>query len=678
MPIAAVIFLLLQIAFGFLFLTFLDPENKLSRAEIFFKSVVLGLAASSFLLLLLLLVLRSWSAVIPLLWVLLIISGIFTLWKRFRSIRFRTLPGVNLSFIFSFSSLGLLAAVFLYSAILLGVFILDGQGFPLTILKGWGDSAYHLDMISRLKTADPFTLEQPIVAGERLTYPFVVNLLSAVYERIGFSRIVAWHLPVFLFGISFLFLVFLFGKRIFENSKYAFALVLLVFFGGGMGFIWFFQDLWVAWGSGGASAFFSTLTDPPHEYTHLDIRTGGKPSSFNVPHNIVWIVPVISFLSHQRSFVSGTSVATIIFFGFLLYRGSPKLWGWGAPWGMIPFLHTHTFIAVTIILVFWFFYDVKNWLSWLKGGVLGTILALPQVIYLASGGLAGLKGPSFFKPWLGWMMCTHYQSWYSCDPNVEDIDLNPFWFWTKNFGLVFWGWILAICALIIPRLKEQNYFSGISPFLLPSFALFLLPHIMLFQPWEFDNNKILFYWWILASVSSIFLFQNLSKGRRIISTVFIIFIMLSIFSGMVDVLARISDFRENHYGYYGAKEVEVAEWIKENTEPNARFLTGDDPTQFIPMLTGRSIYLGYPGWLWSQGKRELTEFRRERALSFLSSGNPALICGDGIRYILWDSDLIRTYPNADYNKVRSASNVVFSQDIGSEKREILKIQCTRY
>ena len=478
--------------------------------------------------------------------------------------------------------------------------------------------------------------------------------------------------------MSFLFLVFLLGKRIFGDSKYAFALVLLVFFGGGVGFIWFFQDLWIAWDKGGTGAFISTLTDPPHEYTHLDNRSGGKPPGFDAPHNIVWIVPVISFLSHQRSFVSGASVATVIFFGFLLYRGSPKLWRWGVLWGMIPFLHTHTFIAVTIVLVFWFFYDLKNWFSWVKGGILGSVLALPQVIYLTSGGLAGLDDPSFFKPWLGWMMCTHYKSWYSCDPNVEGVDLNPFWFWTKNFGLVFWGWILAIYALVIPKLDGQNYSSRISPFLLPSLALFLLPHVMLFQPWEFDNNKILFYWWILASISSIFFFQNLSIGRPAISPVFIIFVTLSIFSGMIDVLARISDFNENHYGYYGAKEVEAAEWIRENTERNARFLTGDGPTQFIPMLTGRSIYLGYPGWLWSQGKRELTEFRRGRASSFLSSGNPTLICEDGVSYILWDRDLVRAYPNADRNKVYLVSNVVFSQHLGSEKREILKIKCTKY
>jgi hypothetical protein len=542
---------------------------------------------------------------------------------------------------------------------------------------GWGDIAYHLDMIGRLKTADPFLLEQSIASGERLTYPFLINLLSALYERIGFSKLIAWHLPVFLFGVSFFFLIFLLGKRIYRDSKFSLVLVLLVFFGAGIGFLWFFQDLWVAWHRGGVEAFFSTLKDPPHEYTHLDNRTGGKPSSFDALHNIVWIVPAISFLSHQRSFVSGASVVALIFLGFLSYRGSSKLWRWGIVWGMIPFLHTHTFIGISVILFCWFFYDTKNWLSWLKGGILGIIIALPQIMFLMPAQLLGREGSSFFKPWLGWMTCTHNRKWYVCDPNGNGVDSSLFWFWTKNFGSVFWVWIVAICAFFILKGERQKeYRSKTKPFIFPSLLLFILPNVMLFQPWEFDNNKVLFYWWILASICSLFLFQTLFESRRVVPYIFIIFVTISVYSGMIDVLARIPNSR--YYGYYGQKDIEVSKWIRENTKPNDRFLTSDSVTQFIPILTGRPIYLGFPGSLWSQGKNDLIQERRQRAWSFLVSGNPWLICEDGIKYVFWDSDLLRTYPKSKYERVLLRSNVVFSQNLGSGKREILEIRCPQY
>jgi len=33
-------------------------------------------------------------------------------------------------------------------------------------------------------------------------------------------------------------------------------------------------------------------------------------------------------------------------------------------------------------------------------------------------------------------------------------------------------------------------------------------------------------------------------------------------------------------------------------------LSNNYADQFIPMLTGRKIYLGYTGWLWTQGNNE--------------------------------------------------------------------------
>lgn len=672
MPVFGVLFLVLQIAPGFLLSAFLDPEKKLSRAETLFASVALGSASSAFLLLSLLLITRSWSAALPLLWISLIASGVLVLLRTVKGKGLSLPAGVDFRFIFSGSSAVLLALLLLYYAILLGVFFIDELGFPSAILKGWGDVAYHLDMIGRLKTADPFVLEHPIVSGGRLTYPFMINLLSALYERIGFSKSVAWHLPVFLFGTGFFFLIFLLGNRIYRDAKFAAVLVLLVFFGGGIGFLWFFQDIGAAWQNGGADAVVSTLTDPPHEYTHLDNRTGGKSTNFDAPHNIVWIVPAVSFLSHQRSFVFGASVAVLLFLGFLLYRGSPKLWRWGILWGMIPFLHAHTFIAVSIIIAFWFFYDIKNWVSWLKGGVLGGIIALPQILFLMPEGV-GSEGSSFFRPWLGWMTCPHGIKWYACDPGAEGVDSNPLWFWTKNFGFVFFAWIIGVCVFFLSKRNEETY-SKIKPFLLPSLVLFLLPNVMLFQPWEFDNNKILYYWWIFAIIISLFLFQTF-WSRTIVPFIFIVFVALSAYSGMIDVLARVSNFSENHHGYYGTKEVKMSEWIRENTEPNDRFLSGDGATQFIPMLAGRPIYLGYPGWLWTQGKSDLTQFRGARARSFLLSGNPSQVCEDGIKYVLWDNDLLRTYPGANRSIISSAAEVVFSQNLGYEKREILEIKC---
>jgi len=107
---------------------------------------------------------------------------------------------------------------------------------------GWGDSAYHLDMIGRLKTVDPFMLEHPVISGEQ--------------------------------------------------------------------------------------------------------------AASESPLNIVWIVTTISFFSHQRSFATGASLALLIFLGFISSRRDLNIWRWVIVWGIIPFWHTHSFIAFSII-IFW-------------------------------------------------------------------------------------------------------------------------------------------------------------------------------------------------------------------------------------------------------------------------------------------------------------------------------------
>jgi len=413
---------------------------------------------------------------------------------------------INFRYLLSPITLGFVIFLLIYLAVLFGFLIIDEKGFPLAVSLGWGDSAYHLNMIGRLKAADPFILDHPVISGEKLSYPFMINLLSALYERIGFSKIIAWNLPIFSFGVSSFFLIFLLGKRIFSNQKFSLALVILFFFGGGIGFLWFFQDLSVAWGEGGINSFLSTLIDPPREYTHLENRDfSGEQAASESPLNIVWIVPVISFFSHQRSFAAGASLALRIFLGFIAYRRDQGIWRWGLVWGMMPFWHAHSFLAVSIIIFCWFFYDLNNWRSWLKGGILGSIIALPQIIFLISA----TWNSSFFRPHLGWMMCTHNNNWYSCDKGVAGVDTNPLWFWTKNFGCVFWIWIIAVSTFLFMKGKNKDEFrSKITPFIVPSLVLFTITNVFLFQPWEFDNNKIIFYWWIFASISSIAFFST--------------------------------------------------------------------------------------------------------------------------------------------------------------------------
>jgi hypothetical protein len=670
-PIATLL-IYLEIALGYHLTRFIDPDGRLTRLETLFASIVLGLTSSAFMLLVFLLTLRSWEASVIALYAVLSAGGAALLWKLYKT----GLPeGLALRPRVAPSHIILVLLLALYVALAAGVFFVDAHGIPSAILKGWGDSAYHLDMISFLKTQDPFRLEQPNASGTPLTYPFLINLQSALYERVGFPLLLAWHIPLLLYGSSFFFLIWSLGKRVLGESGVATAFLALVLFGGGIGFLWFLSDIRTAFEAGGFREAAHTFLNPPHEYTHLDLRTSGKHKEMESPVNIVWIVPAISFLTHQRSFPAGASLAALVLIGAIAYRGRKPLGRWGIVWGMTPLTHTHSFLALTIILALLFLYDLKNWASWMRASLAGGAIALPQVLYLASGLGFGEKS-HMLKPHLGWLMCTHDASWLRCDPGVEGVDTNPLWFWTKNFGAVFWMWLFSVTApLLLKGGRMEGFLKNAKPLVLPSLALFILPNVMLFQPWAFDNNKLLYYWWWLASLlSCLLLWSLMSKGPRRAAALSL-FVAAATLSGMIDVTARVGHFTKDHFMLYSPEDETSAKWIRENTLPSDAFLTGDNSSQFVPKLTGRPIFLGYPGWLWSQGKGHIVEERKEAATRYLTTGDPGIICPYGVEYVVWDRELTRTYPTANKDLVLRGARRVYAEKLEGGEREILRIEC---
>lgn len=670
----ALLIFFLQFSVGFLLISYIDQGKKLTRAERYLAIIVLGPTTCSFILLCLLLQLSSWHISLYFLYAILTICSLFSFLRIYKSNLYKQISiSFSTSSVKSISFWIMLIILCLYSGVLFGSLLINEQGFIGAISIGWADTAYHLDMIGKLRTSDPFILEHPVVSGQPLNYPFMLNLQTAFYQNVGLDLFSAWHLSSGLYGISLIFLVYLFGKRILKSEVLAALLVAMVFFGGGIGFLVYFSDLYSGWVNGGFDTFSNYILNPPNEYTHLEYRFFPETSSkYGILHNIWWRAPSISFLSHQRAFLPGLSIATLLFIGLIAYRGNKDIWRWAIIWACLPLIHSHSFIACSIVLICWFFYDLKNWRSWFVGGVIGTLLALPQILYLAPVQLSDEF--SFLRPWVGWMMCTHHKDWLHCDNNVKGIDTNIIWFWTKNFGIVFWSWLAVVLLFILN--KKNNIlkrFNQSETILIPSLLLFIIPNLVLLQPWEFDNNKILFYWWIFASIFTIVLAGNLFIKPRIAMIVVVVVIFTSTFAGVIDVVSRINKMPADHKGFNNIKDVRTAEWIKTNTSPNSSFLTSNRSFQFIPMLTGRSIYLGFSSWLWSQGKTELSRDREKNARYFLYTGDNRKMCEDGVDYVLWNKRLISTYPQANKIKVLLSSSVVYSED----GYEILKINCEK-
>ena len=135
----------------------------------------------------------------------------------------------------------------------------------------------------------------------------------------------------------------------------------------------------------------------------------------------------------------------------------------------------------------------------------------------------------------------------------------------------------------------------------------------MFQPNEYDNNKLIYVWFLLclpmAADYAMTLYEKIRGvgGRRIIAALFLITCFLS---------AGLTVARECVSGYqaYTDEDIETATFINENTPEHSVFFTGNQHLNPAASLCGRTIvcgsdlYLYFHGFSTTERKIELQAF----------------------------------------------------------------------
>ena len=669
-------FALLQTTFGLVLMSWFDPARRFSPALRFVGAVVVGWVVSGFLVLLLAMGLRSLPA--GLLAATLMMAGGLAGFCRTRRRKLRW-PTRTAALRAAVKSLWTwLAVIMLGAAVLLEIQVLVPEPpFAAGILVGWGDVALHLGMIERLSVASPFVLEHPAYAGHALSYPFFINFVSAIYRRLGLPALAAYHLPALVFLSSAILLLLEFYRRLVRRRGLALCLVMLALFGGGLGWWWLGADVSAAYRSGGLPAVIATTQNFPHEYTHLDLRTGGVPTERQANHNIVWIVPVLSFLTHQRSFPVGLSLGLLVIFGALYYGGQFSFARYGLLAGLLPLAHGHSLLALAILGVGLLISQPRRcWTSAAFGAV--TLLAAAPSLWYLRGAISGVSGKPLVTWWWGWMTCTHQHHWFACDPDVAGTDASAAWFWLKNFGGVVVAWALVALYRLVARLMRGRWVGRAHPatsahhslpLLVPSVLLFVIPNLVRLQPWEFDNNKVLFWWWIVAiGVVGQAMAALRSRWRPAMMFAFALAVLPA---GVADVSSRLFHFHDHHYGYVGESELTAAAWIRANLPANAAMIGSTSPNHFVPILAGRAVALGFEGWLWTEG---VDYAKRRRAIEAFARGDVHQVCAERFAYVVDDPGFRATF-TVDQAAFSQVVTPLWQQTTPSGIRVIGRIKC---
>ena len=187
----------------------------------------------------------------------------------------------------------------------------------------------------------------------------------------------------------------------------------------------------------------------------------------------------------------------------------------------------------------------------------------------------------------------------------------PPWFWVKNTGLF---WPLLLLALLSPLALRGRVRLLIAPFSL----VFLVVNLIKFQPWDWDNSKLLVFWYMASAVAVGAVLLRLARAHAAGAVIAAAIWVSLVASGVLSLMQYLPP-QGPAYVWFTTEEVQLAAQVRQQTPPKAVFVTGEQPNNPIADLAGRSVLMSYPGWLWSYG---INYTQREADLARIYNGGP--------------------------------------------------------
>ncbi len=437
----------------------------------------------------------------------------------------------------------------------------------------YGDLAMHLGFVESLYRQGTFPPEYSIYPGQQLNYPFLVDAASASLRFFGLSL----RMSVIVPSVVMLFCVFwgfwLLAEKIIQKTAPTAMAWLMLVSNGGFGFFYFLG-----------------------KYDFSDIFTGYYTTPTNlVGEDIRWVNVICDMLIPQRTTMAGWCVLLAAMFLLVTAvekavsgdgRGSRRTFFVLAVLaGALPMVHTHSFLALGILSAVWFFCALP------PARRSGTAAALVKGYVLYGAVCLALAVPQFLKWTMDAVQTGNLLRWnLGWVAGANGALNNWLWFFIVNCGVVF---LLMWFMLPFLRGEKLGLFLGAA-------AIFVISNLAAFQPNLYDNNKLLYVWFMITDILVCdWLWQLLEKLRRpaargIIACVVVFF---GTFSGLLSMARE----AVSKYQLLSASQVDAAEFIVESTEPDSVFLTATSHTNPVCVLAGRNIVCGSSLYLYYHG-----------------------------------------------------------------------------
>ncbi|MFI5287647.1 MAG: hypothetical protein ACHQ4F_15205, partial [Candidatus Dormibacteria bacterium] len=378
-----------------------------------------------------------------------------------------------------------------------------------------------------------------------------------------------------------------------------------------------------------------TLHDLPGTIAAQPRAYDGLPSDGGTPPltNMQWYTPLMAWWLPQRTllfgFAAAISVLLLVFAGASSHGPSWEPFALaGVLIGLLPTVHVQTLIALSILLfVLLWRRRRREWFALVGVAIVLGGFRLAQLALTQHGAPVTPYGSNVY-PWLepGWLA----NAGSAADPSGRlTLTLgNVFTGAIQAIGMVgtaqWWGFWLANLGIAVPlvafialavavRLLGGNVGRVVTrvfpvPLLeltLGALIIFAACNLIVFQSWNWDNTKMLVYWYLVVAllIGALAAHWWRHVWPRVAATVLVAPVLLT---GALVVLRLLpwtppQDSITGPYTIANTQELQLASTIDGVTPEGSVFLTFGRPNDPVLAAAGRIGVMGYGGWLWSYG-----------------------------------------------------------------------------
>ncbi len=502
------------------------------------------------------------------------------------------------------------------------MFSITSKGVFIGHPNAWSDWSLHISLVNIFanKPINEWFLYHPYYANGKLTYGFLVHLLTGLLMKTGIQITTAFFIISFILLVLFLLGIYALYYKLSGSQKQSLLAIFIFFTSSGMGVFRFISKIKL-----------SEVTAPTQDFTKFleyDWLAGNIPAAMLIP---------------QRAFLIGVTIGVWVLFLLLNALDQPKkkfrlqkkiLALTGVLAGILPIAHMHSFIAIVILsgtIIFSKLYAAKNKKNFIYQVLYFVIPAtLISNLLFFSFIFGGIEVTPFMSISLGWTAKGTLYQW-------------------AGMWLKLWGTFIPLVVLATWKYKlNQSFYKNNLAITLVGFLLiFVLANIVIFQPTPWDNTKL--FAWVYLGFSILVAkllhyFWRISKNFKIIT----ILLLITLSSSGVIELLRLANFSNNTYLLTSRSDLELAEEIKENTQTDAIFLTGMIHNHPIPLWANRPMYLGYLGWVKNFGFNHLEREKITYAIFQGKSQAIQLIKENEISYIYVSRRETALKPNMEF------------------------------